>query len=434
MTSEVVILNRGAVAIAADSAVSMGELGSKIYNTANKLFPLSTVEPVAVMVYGVGSFCSLPWETVIKEHRRELGETTLGTVEDYATSLVEYLAKLVPHVPQKEQRDRVRLTAVWELEMIRMAVTGLLEKNFPANHHPSDLEVCAEILEEINGRIEELEQHKFIPGLSASGVGTQLNKAIRNWSDFVDKALAGLTTNSTIKRRARVMVRASLRATHQSPWVSGMVVVGFGKEQLLPALSHYLVDGVVADRVRVWQVNEVQIGLDQNAGIYPFAQEDMVATFMDGIDPAYRIALNGFVSETISRFAEFFAKRVQGALSTKEHAQLHSEMENARRAIVRGFQESLRAYREKENSGPIMSIVEWLPKEELAEMAETLVNLTSFKRRVTPEAETVGGPVDVAVISKGDGLVWIKRKHYFVPELNPRYFESTQVKRSSGIV
>ncbi len=53
-------------------------------------------------------------------------------------------------------------------------------------------------------------------------------------------------------------------------------------------------------------------------------------------------------------------------------------------------------------------------------MAESLVNLTCFKRRVTLDAETVGGPVDVAVISKGDGFVWVKRKSYFDPGLNPR--------------
>jgi len=53
-------------------------------------------------------------------------------------------------------------------------------------------------------------------------------------------------------------------------------------------------------------------------------------------------------------------------------------------------------------------------------MAESLVNLTKFKRRVSKEQETVGGPIDVAVITKGDGFVWIKRKHYFQPELNPR--------------
>lgn len=63
-----------------------------------------------------------------------------------------------------------------------------------------------------------------------------------------------------------------------------------------------------------------------------------------------------------------------------------------------------------------------LSKDELAAMAETLVNLTSFKRKITIGSETVGGPIDVAVISKGDGFVWIKRKHYFKPELNPHFF------------
>jgi len=62
-----------------------------------------------------------------------------------------------------------------------------------------------------------------------------------------------------------------------------------------------------------------------------------------------------------------------------------------------------------------------LPKDELGAMAESLVNLTKFKRRVSIERETVGGPIDVAVITKGDGFVWMKRKHYFDAGLNPRF-------------
>jgi hypothetical protein len=45
-------------------------------------------------------------------------------------------------------------------------------------------------------------------------------------------------------------------------------------------------------------------------------------------------------------------------------------------------------------------------------------------RRMSPGEETVGGPVDVAFISKGDGFVWIKRKHYFKPDLNHCFFEN----------
>lgn len=61
------------------------------------------------------------------------------------------------------------------------------------------------------------------------------------------------------------------------------------------------------------------------------------------------------------------------------------------------------------------------PIDELADVAESLVSLTSLKRRVSMQLETVGGPVDVAVISRGDGFVWIKRKHYFQPEANQHF-------------
>jgi hypothetical protein len=43
---------------------------------------------------------------------------------------------------------------------------------------------------------------------------------------------------------------------------------------------------------------------------------------------------------------------------------------------------------------------------------------------MTDSLETVGGPIDVAVISKGDGLVWVKRKHYFPAELNQHFFSN----------
>ena len=51
-------------------------------------------------------------------------------------------------------------------------------------------------------------------------------------------------------------------------------------------------------------------------------------------------------------------------------------------------------------------------------IAEVLINLTSLRRRVSSDQETVSGPVDVAVISKGDGAVWIERKHYLDLKLN----------------
>ena len=49
-----------------------------------------------------------------------------------------------------------------------------------------------------------------------------------------------------------------------------------------------------------------------------------------------------------------------------------------------------------------------LPVEETAIIAETLLNLTSFKRKYTTSVETVGGPIDVLAITPNDGLFGLK--------------------------
>lgn len=422
MTAEVAILNREAVAIAADSAVTLtGPEGRKIYNTANKLFALSATEPVAVMVYNGTSFGSIPWETVVKEYRRELASTAYTTVEEHAAKFFEYSASLVKYVPVEEQHRQVIMTAWWELDTLRAAVERVVEAAASAGSTMSEDEIRDELLDQVEARIQMLEMAEPCTGISASITGQQIKLVIDDWSAFVDKSLDGLPTNEVIRRRARVMVRSSLRVASPSPWHSGVVIAGFGTDQLFPELSHHLFDGIIAEKVRTRHVDRVQIGEEHSAVIYPFAQKEMVVTFMNGIHPEYRFALEGFIDEKIKLLMSLFGDRVKDVLSTQDRSYLLDTMEQARSDIVNDFQTLSDTFKDY-ISDPIMSIVEWLPKEELADMAESLVNLTSFKHRVTPEAETVGGPIDVAVISKGDGLVWIRRKHYFAPELNHRYF------------
>ena len=57
MTAEIVIMNRSAVALAADSAVTVRSEDSrgKVFNTANKVFSLSKYAPVGIMISGSAS-------------------------------------------------------------------------------------------------------------------------------------------------------------------------------------------------------------------------------------------------------------------------------------------------------------------------------------------------------------------------------------------
>lgn len=81
-----------------------------------------------------------------------------------------------------------------------------------------------------------------------------------------------------------------------------------------------------------------------------------------------------------------------------------------------------------------LASVATLPIRELATMAEALVNLTAFKRKVTSgQHETVVAPIDVALISRGEGFIWFKKKQYFEPSLDPNFFRNPQQDISNGV-
>lgn len=69
MTSEILIMNKNAIVMAADSAVTVE--GSKTYNGVNKLFMLSNDPPMGIMIFGAAYFESIPMETLIKEYRKK---------------------------------------------------------------------------------------------------------------------------------------------------------------------------------------------------------------------------------------------------------------------------------------------------------------------------------------------------------------------------
>ena len=105
MTAEVCVMNSLGVALAADSAVTFTGPGEpKIYQSADKLFLLSEVDPVGVMVWGSASLLGVPWETIIKRYRAVAGSRRHGTVKEHAKAFLAFLEgdrTTFPHVRQQ---------------------------------------------------------------------------------------------------------------------------------------------------------------------------------------------------------------------------------------------------------------------------------------------------------------------------------------------
>ncbi|MBK5243054.1 hypothetical protein [Clostridium sp.] len=59
-----------------------------------------------------------------------------------------------------------------------------------------------------------------------------------------------------------------------------------------------------------------------------------------------------------------------------------------------------------------------MPIQDAIELAEFLVDLTEKYSKYAPGPQTVGGPIEIACITKHEGFKWIKRKHYFDDSIN----------------
>lgn len=89
MTAEIAIVNQSAVALAADSAVTIGR--DRVWKTTNKLFSLSPANDIGIMIYGAADFISYPWETIIKLFRTAHKDTRFDHVIDCKEALFEFL-------------------------------------------------------------------------------------------------------------------------------------------------------------------------------------------------------------------------------------------------------------------------------------------------------------------------------------------------------
>jgi len=105
MTAEIAIMNKEAIALAADSAVTLSSPdGQKIFTSANKLFALSKYHPVGIMIYGKASLMDIPWETIIKIFRKKLNKNSFNSLLEYADSFIEFVNKKNPLFPIDEQK------------------------------------------------------------------------------------------------------------------------------------------------------------------------------------------------------------------------------------------------------------------------------------------------------------------------------------------
>ncbi|MEU1970940.1 hypothetical protein ABZ477_04755 [Microbacterium sp. NPDC019599] len=430
MTTEIAILNRSAVALAADSAVSVSSAGSlKVYDGVNKLFELIKGRPVGVMIYNGAELSFRPWETIIKAYREERRDRSLPTLDEYVEDFKAFI-RLHPELfSERQQHEALMQTAFAHLSSVRVAVLQDLQQAIAKGKRPTPRLITATTARHVRVFWDRARTTYDITAWpdalpTARTLGQQLRADL---DPLIDAAFGNLPLSDPLKANLRVgLIHRMFGRNDADGQFSGVVIAGFGDAEYYPRLREFRAKAVYKDRLMAFDVLEskTDIGVYLPGDIKSFAQGDMIRSFTDGIQDQVRGEMIEFWNNWRTRDvgnAVAADARLDG-LAPADRAAVTDSIRDMSSTAVDEFLDHMAKYEQASVKGPLLQSVAFLPKDELGAMAESLVNLTTLKRRVSiNEAQTVGGAVDVAVVSRGDGFVWLKRKHYFDQELNPSW-------------
>lgn len=414
MTAEIAILNSTGVALAADSAITIGR--DRVWKSSNKLFHLAPNADVAVMIYGNGSYCGIPWEVLVKSFRQELGPLTFDHLQEYTQKFLGFI-------------DGVKLpeAALTDLNLWTL-FSGILQEvgdDVHAIKKKTDRrKKLVDMMAELQNKFEDYEI--VFSDYPFSDFVSQHEKVILELlKDIID-----VRATKTVCNAVLTALFEATRRTVETGADTGIVFAGFGDKEMLPVVQEICVDGEVDGKARAWTKRLRNTNLQNSGGtIMPFAQSDIAHLFIEGLLPEYVDYMSATLNQTLDRKSSDLVKSYVPAKDQLVETRLQ-EKENS--AMTEEFQKQFREFRQKAAISPMLKVVNSLPKEEMAALAEALVETTSLRRKMDSRLETVGGPVDVAIVSKSDGFVWIKRKHYFDIELNTDFSERRAARYAGG--
>jgi hypothetical protein len=417
MTSEICVMNRHALVLAADSAATVsnwegGRKEERYFKGSNKIFQISNSEPIGIMIYDSADLQRIPWEIIVKTFRSHLGIRSFPNVSAYAAEFfqfIEHNRKLFPDAYLSDllienidqimirflrmigEDDRV-ISAGNDAEAILAAKKTALDEYYEITmarpiKSPFDENSINEVREK---HLDRLKQEAVVD--------------LRMFSDQApldESALAELGIQALFRRPEFFLSE------------TGIVVAGYGTDDFFPSYREFSCLGFLGTRL-CYEEKSDEVITPRHSGFFKaFATTAMADTFTMGFGPDVYSTVRSHLRTTLQELAN--------KISAKTEVDCPGVEQFFEEAITDHTKRWTDDVYEKHNK-PLRRVIGSLPIDEMASLAETLVMLESLKEKVTRPSESVSGPIDVAIITRHEGFVWAKRKLYFDPKLNSRFF------------
>lgn len=400
MTSQLILANGHGIAIASDSAVTMGN--RRTFETSEKVYPLPMPHRLAVMHSGNVMFHGLPFGTIINEWILSLGEVRLRSVQLYVENFNSWL--LDNYLNWTVDSD-----LCWDLLNAFNLDFERIWNRMKRLEDPMNSESIADIW---NAEIEGAEKFEDATPISKRIAESEFERlwhpgnfdqdtCIQKHFDFWFDDVA---QSEEILLLAQRYVRASIESRYpgSNKSVAQLIFVGYGSNELRPTQSSLRTFGAISQLLYTIFTNS-RSAERQGYGIYLIkaaGQFDAIDLFFTGYE-------SGFVEATKTAVS-----RALESVDVKESEQSEDGAGSPINSIGSLIESSFQDYSESTKLIGLRRTVAGMPLASLVRTAKDLIGVQRLSLEIAGELQTVGGQIDVGTITLKDGFTWISQKDF----------------------
>lgn len=410
MTSEIAVMNQRAVALAADSAVTLVDGGTVVVrNEQRKLYNLIEGKPVGLMFFGLADLMGHPWEHLIEHYQKKAPPQGLAAIKDYGASFTAMLDGLEEFFPKDRYRDEYRRILASVFRYVFHLAQFLRDSGGKAQEQTSDTAILEAAIERVWRDYQFREDGTPRPDLSCFPANFAASVASQ-YGEAVDELIAyGFAPFGLSKQAVQKLKEIGIFCVVKDLFledVAGLVFAGFGADERYPSVSTWLVSGIVGGIAKRKQTSLDVIDGEVRSKIRVFADSEVTNAFLRGIDinlerrlyGGFLMMMHGLVDQVVGAFPA-------GDPGTKDVVRDRFQRDFVPK-YLESFHRMIGEYQQQAFINPVLRVLEIAARNELAETAGQLVSLNIFKKRIMAHRETVGGAVDVAVITRDGGFQW----------------------------
>jgi hypothetical protein len=338
---------------------------------------------------------------LVAEWASTLGEVPLRSVDQYRSSFLSWLESNHQWFAKDVEFSDFMTQLEDAYRLIRQEMLKVSADEDPRTPEEKALEIVTEWN-------DDLKEYPAFDSASEGWVAatwrdreSQIRERFEYWFDDVVRSTE---IDETILDYSRNYIRQGQfinRAT--------LAFVGYGREEILPAWANVELAAFLEGEL-LFIHRDSRAGdptLTPYFGIRPLGQDSAINLFLRGAEQGSVNSARRAASRVIESTRQSLLENVadEGARATIEQ-----QFEEMQSEVSTKIDEEVWDYSDSEFVGPLRNAISGLPSGDLAAVAKSLVELQALRQTTTAEIGTVGGPIDVATISRDIGFRWIRHK------------------------